>query len=124
MDADEFRQRGKDMVDFIVDYLTNIRNRPVFPNVKPGYMRPLIDDQAPRQSESWDNIFNDIEKVIMPGVCIMKFLFTICNFVEHIDHALAISLYACLFSRTEFLSIFTWGRIYIVVDWLIQINII
>jgi len=69
MDADEFRQRGKEMVDFIADYLTNIRTRRVFPNVKPGYMRPLIDDEAPSQGEPWDDIFNDIERVIMPGVC-------------------------------------------------------
>ncbi|CAF4047549.1 unnamed protein product [Rotaria sp. Silwood2] len=68
MDADEFRQRGKEMIDFIADYLTNVRTRRVFPNVKPGYMRPMIDDEAPRQGESWDNIFNDIERVIMPGI--------------------------------------------------------
>jgi hypothetical protein len=68
MDADEFRLRGKEMVDFIADYLTNIRTRRVFPNVKPGYMRPMIDEEAPRQGEPWENIFNDIERVIMPGV--------------------------------------------------------
>ncbi|CAF0783701.1 unnamed protein product [Adineta ricciae] len=68
MDADEFRQRGKEMVDFIADYLTTIRTRRVFPSVKPGYMRPLIDDEAPRQGEPWNQIFNDIERVIMPGV--------------------------------------------------------
>ncbi|CAF1252121.1 unnamed protein product [Rotaria sordida] len=68
MDADEFRQRGKELIDFIADYLTNIRTRRVFPNVKPGYMRPMIDDEAPKQGESWDKIFNDIERVIMPGI--------------------------------------------------------
>ncbi|CAF1006273.1 unnamed protein product [Adineta steineri] len=68
MDADEFRQRGKEMVDFIADYLTTIRTRRVFPNVKPGYMRPLIDEEAPKQGEPWDQIFNDIERVIMPGI--------------------------------------------------------
>ncbi|CAF3252264.1 unnamed protein product [Rotaria socialis] len=68
MDAEEFRQRGKEMVDFIADYLTNVRSRRVFPNVKPGYMRPLIDAEAPRHGEPWENIFNDIERVIMPGV--------------------------------------------------------
>lgn len=68
MDADEFRQRGREMVDFIADYLTTIRTRRVFPNVKPGYMRPLIADEAPRQGEPWDDIFKDIDRVIMPGV--------------------------------------------------------
>lgn len=86
MDAEEFRQRGmhflnckvhwlllktclgREMVDFIADYLTDIRTRRVFPSVKPGYMRPLIDEDAPRHGEPWENIFNDIERVIMPGV--------------------------------------------------------
>jgi hypothetical protein len=56
------------MVDYIADYLTDIRSRRVYPDVKPGYMRPMISDDAPKQGEPWENIFNDIERVIMPGV--------------------------------------------------------
>lgn len=59
---------GKEMVDYIADYLENIRDRRVFPNVKPGYMRNLIPDSAPVDGEDWDKIFVDIERVIMPGV--------------------------------------------------------
>ncbi|XP_054927079.1 histidine decarboxylase [Dermacentor andersoni] len=68
MDIEEYRKRGKEMVDYIADYLTNIRQRRVFPNVKPGYMRELVPDHAPEKGEPWENIFNDIERVIMPGV--------------------------------------------------------
>ncbi|XP_037903093.1 histidine decarboxylase isoform X2 [Hermetia illucens] len=68
MDFDEYRRRGKEMVDYIADYLENIRDRRVFPNVKPGYMRNLIPDSAPVDGEDWDKIFVDIERVIMPGV--------------------------------------------------------
>jgi len=60
------------MVDFIADYLTNIRTRRVFPNVKPGYMRPMIDEEAPEHGEPWEDIFKDVERVIMPGVCIIQ----------------------------------------------------
>jgi len=56
------------MVDFIADYLENIRSRRVFPNVSPGYMRTLVPDSAPEDPEPWQNIFNDIETVVMPGV--------------------------------------------------------
>lgn len=59
---------GKEMVDFIADYLKNIRNRRVLPNVKPGYMRQLVPDTPPQKGEDWNVIFNDIERVIMPGV--------------------------------------------------------
>ncbi|XP_047735706.1 histidine decarboxylase isoform X2 [Hyalella azteca] len=68
MDAGEYRRRGYEMVEYIADYLENIRERRVFPDVKPGYMRELIPSEAPEHSEPWDDIFRDVERVIMPGV--------------------------------------------------------
>lgn len=56
------------MVDYIADYLENIRDRRVFPNVQPGYMRNLLPESAPVEGEEWDRIFADIERVIMPGI--------------------------------------------------------
>ncbi|KAK8385970.1 hypothetical protein O3P69_010605 [Scylla paramamosain] len=56
------------MVEYIADYLENIRERRVFPDVKPGYMRDLMPDEAPEHPEPWQNIFNDIERVVMPGM--------------------------------------------------------
>lgn len=55
-------------MDYITKYLGSIRERRVIPDVKPGYMKELIPDAAPTEPEDWENIFNDIEKVIMPGV--------------------------------------------------------
>ena len=37
------------MVDYIADYLENIRDRRVFPDVKPGYLREMLPDVAPNQ---------------------------------------------------------------------------
>lgn len=59
---------GKELVDYITKYLGSIRERRVIPDVKPGYMRELLPDSAPTEPEDWESIFNDIEKVIMPGV--------------------------------------------------------
>lgn len=56
------------MVDFIAEYLKSIRTRRVFPDVSPGYMRTLVPEAAPQEGEKWDDIFRDIERVIMPGV--------------------------------------------------------
>ncbi|XP_061401309.1 histidine decarboxylase [Musca vetustissima] len=56
------------MVDYIADYLENIRDRRVFPDVKPGYMKNLLPDSAPIEGEEWQNIFDDVERVIMPGI--------------------------------------------------------
>lgn len=56
------------MVDYIADYLENIRERRVFPDVKPGYLREMLPDHAPEQGEDFDTIFRDVERAIMPGV--------------------------------------------------------
>jgi len=68
MDATTFRRAGKEMVDFVADYLENIRDRRVFPDISPGYLRQLIPDHAPEEGEEWDDVFRDVERVIMPGV--------------------------------------------------------
>ena len=43
---------GKEMVDYIADYLENIRDRRVFPEVKPGYLRELLPEAAPQVQEA------------------------------------------------------------------------
>ena len=68
MDFKTYREKGKETVDYIADYLENIRNRRVFPDVKPGYIRELLPSEAPQQPEQWNDIFADVERVIMPGV--------------------------------------------------------
>ncbi|XP_078685370.1 aromatic-L-amino-acid decarboxylase-like [Branchiostoma floridae x Branchiostoma belcheri] len=68
MDHAEFRRQGKEMVDFIADFMEGIHDRPVFPSVKPGYLREMIPDSAPQDPESWEAVQADIERVIMPGV--------------------------------------------------------
>uniref|UniRef100_A0A665V6F6 Histidine decarboxylase n=1 Tax=Echeneis naucrates TaxID=173247 RepID=A0A665V6F6_ECHNA len=68
MQAEEYNRRGKELVDYITQYLASIRERRVIPDVKPGYMKDLLPDTAPTESDDWESIFNDIEKVIMPGV--------------------------------------------------------
>ncbi|XP_064542419.1 histidine decarboxylase isoform X2 [Drosophila montana] len=56
------------MVDYIADYLENIRERRVFPDVSPGYMRQLLPESAPVEGEPWPKIFGDVEHIIMSGV--------------------------------------------------------
>ncbi|KAK1127538.1 hypothetical protein K0M31_004070 [Melipona bicolor] len=56
------------MVDYIADYLANIRSRRVYPAVSPGYLRNVLPASAPVDGEPWEDIFADIERCIMPGV--------------------------------------------------------
>ncbi|XP_061445193.1 aromatic-L-amino-acid decarboxylase isoform X1 [Rhineura floridana] len=68
MDVTEFRKRGKEMVDYVADYLEKIEKRQVYPDVEPGYLRPLIPDSAPEEPERFEDILKDVENIIMPGV--------------------------------------------------------
>ena len=41
----------------------------MLPTAQPGYLRELIPEEVPEQGETWQFIFQDIERVIMPGGC-------------------------------------------------------
>ncbi|PNI43734.1 DDC isoform 2 [Pan troglodytes] len=68
MNASEFRRRGKEMVDYVANYMEGIEGRQVYPDVEPGYLRPLIPAAAPQEPDTFEDIINDVEKIIMPGV--------------------------------------------------------
>jgi len=68
MNAAEFRQRGREMVDYVADYLETISCRRVIPEVKPGYLSQLLPDRAPVKPEPWTRIMDDVSRAIMPGV--------------------------------------------------------
>ena len=68
MDAETFRVRGKQMVDYIANYLLTIGERRVLPEVQPGYLRDMLPNIAPSSGEDWQSIMNDVEHAIMPGV--------------------------------------------------------
>ncbi|XP_030652513.1 aromatic-L-amino-acid decarboxylase isoform X17 [Nomascus leucogenys] len=68
MNTSEFRRRGKEMVDYVANYMEGIEGRQVYPDVEPGYLRPLIPAAAPEEPDTFEDIINDVEKIIMPGV--------------------------------------------------------
>ncbi|KAF0757511.1 aromatic-L-amino-acid decarboxylase [Aphis craccivora] len=68
MEFKEFKEFSSDMVDYVGNYLENIRDRKVLSSVKPGYLRPLLPTEAPNDPENWKDVMSDVEKLIMPGV--------------------------------------------------------
>ncbi|GLV37869.1 Dopa decarboxylase [Carabus blaptoides fortunei] len=68
MDSEQFREFAKASADYIANYLDNIRDKPVLPDVQPGYLQALIPSETPYQGESWQEILKDMDRVIMPGV--------------------------------------------------------
>jgi len=64
----EFRRYGHQVVDWIADYLENIRQYPVLPDVKPGDLIDRLPPAAPECGESMDSILADFERLIVPAV--------------------------------------------------------
>merc|ERR1711915_63509 len=68
MDSAEFQVRGREMIDYIVNYLDNVGERRVTPDVAPGYLRPLLPSAAPEYPEPWEDVMKDVEEKIMTGM--------------------------------------------------------
>ena len=61
---EEFREFGKAMIDYVADYLENIRDRPVLPSVKPGYLQQLVPEEAPEEPEKWQVILSPMQRIM------------------------------------------------------------
>jgi len=68
MSPDEFRASGHQVVDWIADYLRDIRDLPVLPNVQPGALIDRLPSAGPEQGESMDAILADFRNLIVPGM--------------------------------------------------------
>ncbi|KAJ1652061.1 hypothetical protein IWQ61_007514 [Dispira simplex] len=68
MDSSEFRKHGHEAIEAIARYMEEVNDYPVLSQVKPNYLRPLLPDEAPKSSESFDVIIKDFHDKIMPGI--------------------------------------------------------
>ena len=65
---DVFRRHLHEMADWIADYREKIEERPIAPNAKPGAVLAQLEAAPPEAGASLDEIFSDIQRVIVPGV--------------------------------------------------------
>jgi len=68
MPPEAFRREAHRLADWIADYLTDPGRYPVLSQVKAGDIRNALPRSAPQHGESFDAIFADFERVILPGV--------------------------------------------------------
>ncbi|UCS94568.1 aspartate aminotransferase family protein [Echinicola marina] len=68
MNKKDFRKHAHQLVDWMADYLENKASYPVSPNIQPGDIYQQLPDDAPEMPESFEDILEDFEKVIMPGM--------------------------------------------------------
>jgi aromatic-L-amino-acid/L-tryptophan decarboxylase len=68
MDPEAFRREAHRVTDWIADYLAHSGRYPVLARVEPGAIAAALPADAPLAGESFDAIFSDFERVLLPGI--------------------------------------------------------
>lgn len=66
--SEEFRRQAHRTADWIAEYLEHSDRYPVLSRVGPGEIRAALPAEAPEQGESYDEIFADFERLLLPGI--------------------------------------------------------
>lgn len=68
MPKDDFRRFGHEVIDWIADYFERLETLPVLSQNEPNDLRDALPASAPATGESFPQIFEDVEKLILPAV--------------------------------------------------------
>ncbi|RMG69296.1 MAG: amino acid decarboxylase [Calditrichaeota bacterium] len=68
MPLEEFQAAMDRIVAWICRYRSEIDRLPVLPEVKPGQLRETLAAEAPEQGEAMEQIWQDFERLILPGI--------------------------------------------------------
>jgi aromatic-L-amino-acid/L-tryptophan decarboxylase len=66
METGEFRAVAHRVVDLVAEYLEQIEERPVFPNVEPTTLNRLFDEPLPETGMSSDSVLDELERKLLP----------------------------------------------------------
>jgi len=68
MNNQEFRNHAHQLVDWMADYMENLGELPVKPDMKPGDIKNQLPASAPLHGEDFGHIFKDFKNIILPGM--------------------------------------------------------
>ena len=68
MTPDDFRRHGRDVVDWIADYMERVEKFPVLSRVKPGEIRAALPAEPPQQGELFEVMLEDVDRILLPGI--------------------------------------------------------
>jgi aromatic-L-amino-acid decarboxylase len=64
----DFRRAGHETVDWIAEYLADVREMPVLASTKPGELFDALPAEAPDGGETFESILRDFDRLVMPAV--------------------------------------------------------
>jgi aromatic-L-amino-acid decarboxylase len=68
MSPEEFRAQAHQVVDWMADYLRDLRDYPVLPHVEPGALIDRLPGHGPEHGEPMETILADFRQLIVPGL--------------------------------------------------------
>jgi aromatic-L-amino-acid/L-tryptophan decarboxylase len=68
MNSNDFRAYGKQLIDWIADYLDHPDRYPVLPQVTPGTIAAQLSSTPPTAPETFSDILKDFDDIILPGI--------------------------------------------------------
>jgi glutamate/tyrosine decarboxylase-like PLP-dependent enzyme len=66
MDVKEFRKFGHQVVDLLAEYLENIEEKRVFPDVDPKAISRLFEESLPEKPEAFDEVLSELQQKLLP----------------------------------------------------------
>ena len=66
--SESIKNNGKLFIDWVEKYFAEMDEYPVLPRVKPNEVKEKLPQTPPQQSESYEDIISDLDKIILPGV--------------------------------------------------------
>jgi glutamate/tyrosine decarboxylase-like PLP-dependent enzyme len=66
MEYKEFREAGHYLIDYISDYLQNVKNKPLFANISPEALEEIFDEPIPNDPKSLEEIQKILEEKLVP----------------------------------------------------------
>jgi aromatic-L-amino-acid/L-tryptophan decarboxylase len=68
MPQEDFRRHGYELIDWIAGYFERLESFPVISQNQPNDLKNALPESAPETGESFPQIFEDVENLILPAV--------------------------------------------------------
>lgn len=68
MTPEQFRIHGRQIVDWVADYMETVERYPVLSRAQPGSTRAGLPASAPEEGEPFEQIIRDLNRIVLPGI--------------------------------------------------------